>query len=314
LLRFPDRKVKFINAGKGGETAKGSLSRLGQSVFEQGATLVTVAYGVNDIGWGVKADEAHEKEYLFAVEEIVNPCRSRGVRVFICSAAITAEDPDKAESGFLQRMCDKGLSVAKERGAGTIDVQRTMRQIQRRVLAANAKQTEKSKPTRMHVEDGVHLNDLGQLAMAFALLKGLGAPADVSAATIDAQTATVTVTDSCKITEISNTNGGLSFIRSDERLPLNLAPLWMLQGMYIPISDELNRYLLTVLNLPKGSYEILAGGRQLGKWSAGELSRGVNLASATRIRGNQADCGMGKGRRLRFLPICEMSWLLCARE
>src|SRR4051795_12020652 len=48
LLRFPERKVKFINAGKGGETAKGSLERLDEAVFAQGATLLTVAYGVND--------------------------------------------------------------------------------------------------------------------------------------------------------------------------------------------------------------------------------------------------------------------------
>ncbi|HEY3915197.1 MAG TPA: hypothetical protein VGN61_11985, partial [Verrucomicrobiae bacterium] len=38
LLRFPHWKVKFINAGKGGETAKQSLSRLDRDVFGQGAT------------------------------------------------------------------------------------------------------------------------------------------------------------------------------------------------------------------------------------------------------------------------------------
>src|SRR5438093_3714272 len=140
LLRFPGRKAKFINAGKGGETAKGCLERLDSAVFAQRATLLTVAYGVNDIGWGLKADAAHKQEYLDAIGEIVDRCRKHGVRVFICSAAITAEDPDKAEQGFLQKMCDDGLALAKAKGAGTIDVQRAMRAIQRRVLAANAKQ------------------------------------------------------------------------------------------------------------------------------------------------------------------------------
>src|SRR5438445_13781089 len=148
LLRFPERKVKFINAGKGGETAKGSLERLEPAVFAQGATLLTVAYGVNDIGWGFKADETHKQEYLAAIGEIVDRCRKHGVRVFICSAAITAEDPDKAEQGFLQKMCDEGLAGAKARGAGTIDVQRAMREVQRRVLAANAKEPDKAKHTR----------------------------------------------------------------------------------------------------------------------------------------------------------------------
>src|SRR5437899_156393 len=55
LLRFPGRKVRFINAGRGGETAAGGLGRLDRDVFAKGATVLVVAYGVNDIGWGMKA-------------------------------------------------------------------------------------------------------------------------------------------------------------------------------------------------------------------------------------------------------------------
>ena len=137
LLRFPERKVRFINAGKGGETAKGSLARLDKDVFGQGATLVTVAYGVNDIGWGFKADESHKREYLTAIGELVDRCQKHGVRVFICSAAITAEDPKRAAQGFLQMMCDEGLALAKGRGAGTIDVQRSMREVHTGALTRN---------------------------------------------------------------------------------------------------------------------------------------------------------------------------------
>lgn len=281
LLRFPERKVRFVNAGQGGETAKLSLERLEQAVFAEGATLVTIAYGVNDIGWGMKADEAHKKEYLDAIAELVERCQKRGVRVFICSAAITAEEPDKAEKGFLQKMCDEGQALAKARGAGTIDVQRAMRSVQRRVVGANAKQTDKSKHTKLHADDGVHLNDLGQMAMAFAILKGLDAPADVSSATVDAKGSSVLATQNCRVTDVRRTTKELSFTRLDERLPLNLAPLWMLQGMFIPIGDELNRYMLTVKNLPAGRHEVLAGARPLGTWTADALSRGINIASAT---------------------------------
>jgi lysophospholipase L1-like esterase len=281
LLRFPERKVRFVNAGHGGETARGSLERLEKDVFGVGTTLVTVAYGVNDIGWGMKADEAHRKDYLDAIGELVDRCKARGVRVFICSAAITAEDPDRAEKGFLQTMCDAGLEIARSKGAGAIDVQRAMREVQRRVLAANSKQPDPKKHERMHVDDGVHLNDLGQFAMAFAILKGLGAPAEVSAASVDAGAATVTEASGCRITGVKRTDDGLSFNRADDRLPLNLAPLWMLHGFYIPIGEELNRYQLTVTGLPEGRYEVAAGGRALGAWSAAELARGINIASAT---------------------------------
>jgi acetyl esterase/lipase/lysophospholipase L1-like esterase len=281
LLRFPERKVQFINAGRGGETAKGSLERLEADVFARGATVVTVAYGVNDIGWGMKADEAHKQEYLKAVGELVDRCKARNVRVFICSAAITAEDPDKAEKGFLQRMCDEGLEAAKGRGAGTIDVQRSMRIIQRRIVEANSRQQDKAKHTRLHTEDGIHLNDLGQMAMAFSILKGLGAPSEVTSASIDSVSGKVLAEDGCRIADLKKSDDELTFTRRDERLPLNLHPLWMLQGIYIPIADELNRYMLSVKGLSEGRYEVTVDGRSLGKWKNADLDRGINIASAT---------------------------------
>src|SRR6476469_3816685 len=67
LLRFPERKVHFINAGWGGDTAAGGLKRLQRDVFDKGATLLTVAYGINDIAWGGKADAEHRQKYLDSI-------------------------------------------------------------------------------------------------------------------------------------------------------------------------------------------------------------------------------------------------------
>src|SRR4029077_5699237 len=61
LLRYPDRKVRFVNAGAGGDTAAGGLARLERDVLVHKPTVVTVAYGINDIGWGTKVDDAHKK-------------------------------------------------------------------------------------------------------------------------------------------------------------------------------------------------------------------------------------------------------------
>lgn len=281
LLRFPDRKVRFINAGHGGETMHGVLARLNEAVFSQGATIVTVAYGVNDIGWGARADAEHRQQYLDAVGTLLTRCQEHHVRVYLCSAAITAENPDTAEHGFLQAMCDQGMALAKSRGEHAIDVQRLMRQVQRRVLAANQRADGKNKPVRMHTEDGIHLNDLGQMAMAWAILKGLGAPADVSSATLDATSSKIIDAAGCKISDVQKTSDGISFERLDEGLPLNLQPLWMLNGMFIPFSDDLNRYMLSIRGLERGRYSITAGGRALGTWDADALTRGINIASAS---------------------------------
>lgn len=281
LMRYPERRVRFFNAGKGGDTASGAVARLERDVFSKGATVVTAAFGVNDIGWGMKATPENEQRYLEGVSNIVTQCQARKIRVFICSPAITAEAPDKAENGFLQRMTDGGMALAKALGAEAIDVQRGMRAVQRRVVEANAKETDPKKLTRLHVEDGVHLNDLGQLAMAFAMLKGLGAPAEVSSVSLDARTGAALDVRGCSISKIAQDTNGIAFTRLDRGLPLNLGTFSSLQHRWVPIPEGVNQYRLAVTNLPTGDYEIRVEGRLLGKATAEKLARGLNIASMT---------------------------------
>ncbi len=280
LLRFPDRKVRFVNSGWGGDTAAGGLARIERDVFQRGATVLIVAYGINDIGWGVKADAEHKRQYLDAIRGIVEQSRARGIRVFIGSAAVTAEDPATAERGFLQAMCDDGMALARSLGEHSIDIQRTMRTIQRKVLAANAASRPQDKAT-LHAADGIHLSDLGQLAMAFAIIKGLGAPAEVSSVTIDAAIPKIVSSEGCRVTNLSSQGGDLVFDRLDDGLPINFGLFGALQFRFVPIPDELNRYMLTVAHLPAGRYEVLVNGRALGIFGEKQLTAGLNIASAT---------------------------------
>jgi lysophospholipase L1-like esterase len=281
LMRFPDRKVRFVNSGQGGDTAFGSLERLERDVFSKGATVVTVAFGINDIGWGTKADDEHRQKYLDGVREIVTRCLKRHIRVFICSPAVTAEDPAKSADGYLQKMADDGMALARSLGAGAIDISRSMRETQRRVLEANKHETDPKKQTRLHVDDGIHLNDLGQLAMAYAVIKGLDAPSEVSSATIDAANGKVVNTDGCKVSAVKTTTDGVEFTRLDQGLPLNVGIFGALNYRWIPIPEGINGYTLTVKGLPAGDYELRVEGRLIGKYPADRLARGENIASAT---------------------------------
>ncbi len=281
LLRFPDRRVRFINAGRGGDTAAGGLQRLDRDVFSRGATVLTVAFGINDIGWGMKADAEHKQKYLDGIRGIVEACHQHNVRVFICSPAITAENPDTAENNFLQKMVDEGMALAKSLGGETINIQRGMREIQRRIIAADKNETDPKKRTLLHAEDGIHLNDLGQLAMGYVMLKGLGAPAEVSSMVIDWRAGKLTNTKGCRVEDIHTHPKGVDFIRRDDGLPLNLGMLGGLNFRFIPIPDGLNRYLLTIANLPEGNYAIVAEGRTLGTASAAQLAAGLNISSMT---------------------------------
>ncbi len=280
LLRFPDRNLTFWNAGEGGETLEKSLSRLESDVFSRNPTVVIAAYGINDIGWGTKANAETREGYLQAVRDLASICKSRGVRFIHCSAAITAENPETAEKGFLQEMCDAGLATAKECGAGTIDLQRHMRAVQRRVLTHIAKHPEQKPPATLHHQDGIHLSELGNMAMGYAMLKGLGAEPYTTTLTVDAITAETVDEKNCDA-RAQLLHGTLCIARKDQSWPLNLHPLWMLSSQFISWTEDINNYELKILNLKPGRYTVAASGRPLGTWDAAAWAKGVNLASAT---------------------------------
>ncbi len=281
LMRHPEARVRFWNAGQGGDTAAGAVSRLERDVFAHGATVVTVAFGVNDIGWGTKADPEHRQQYLDGIRTIVTECQRRKIRVFICSPAILHEDPDRGEAGYLQAMADDGMALARSLGAESIDLSRSMREVQRRVVAANAQEKDAAKMTRLHVGDGVHLNDLGQLAMGWAMLKGLGAEPEVSEVVIDAAGAKAVRAAGCRVSEIRKLPDGVRFVRRDAGLPMNLGVFSALQYRFVPVPDTLNGYRLAVKGLSPGRYEVRAEGRLLGTWDDRQLAGGINIASAT---------------------------------
>ena len=279
LLRFPDRTVRFINAGIGGDTAAGGLTRLQRDVFDHGATLLTVAFGINDIGWGLHADEEHRRRYLDSIRGIVQACRDRGVRVYVCSAAVTGGDPDKTENDYLQQMCDEGLAVARQEGGQTIDVQRGMRKILRRVLSVN-ESLPAAKRAALHREDTIHLTELGELAMAWTILKGLGAPSEVSSCTMDARQVRAASASGCRVIDLESSDNSLAFTRLDDGLPFNNGLFAVHDWRFVPM-NQLNAYELTAQNLRPGSYTLTAGGREVGTWHSADLQRGINIASAT---------------------------------
>jgi hypothetical protein len=117
--------------------------------------------------------------------------------------------------------------------------------------------------------------------MAFALLKGLGVPADVSSAEIDAAQAKVVRAAGCRVTDVRSKGREVEFTRLEDGLPLNYGIFHALNYRYVPVPDELNRYLLTVVGLPAGRYEVTADGRSAGTFTAAQLAAGANIASTT---------------------------------
>jgi hypothetical protein len=113
------------------------------------------------------------------------------------------------------------------------------------------------------------------------MLKGLGAEAEVSDAVVDVAAEKVVSASGCKVTGVKKRSDGVTFVRKDVGLPINLGVLSALQYQFVPVPDTLNGYRLTVKGLAAGRYTISVEGRGLGTWDAKQLAEGLNISSAT---------------------------------
>jgi hypothetical protein len=85
----------------------------------------------------------------------------------------------------------------------------------------------------------------------------------------------------CKVTGLKRESDTLEFDRLDDGLPINFGFLAVFNYRFVPIPGELDRYGLTVKNLPRGQYEIVAAGRLVGRFSDQQFAAGLNIATAT---------------------------------
>jgi len=294
LLRFPDRHIRFVNAGADGAMASTAFFRLDKEVFGAGATVVIVMFGINDISWGNYADSTFRQTFLDYTAKIVDACRKRNVRVYVASYPITAapvgekaRDPygrflgtlASTDSSLLQRLGDEAMRLAEKHGALTIDVERAMRRI-----AANA-----PPGTRFHQDDGVHLNELGQQVLAFTLLAGLGAPSAVSTVEIDARTGRTVRSEGATITGLKLGMSGLDFVRLDKALPLTFWTPTTTSGASIEkIFAPINGYFVAFKGLlPRARYDLEVDGISLLPecgLTAKRLESGLNLATLSSSR------------------------------
>jgi lysophospholipase L1-like esterase len=288
VLRYPGRRIRFVNAGLDGDMTSRAYFRLDRDVFGAGATVVFVLLGINDISWGNYADSTFRQTFLDYTVKIVDACRDHHVRVYVLSYPVTAaavgvkaNDPysrflgslSATDTSLLQRLGDQAMSLARAHGALTIDIQREMRRI---VEAA-------PKGTRFHQDDGVHLNEFGNQALGFALLRGLGAPRQVSSVEIDAKNLKVTA-ESTVVTAVKRNGETLEFTRLDHALPLTFwTPLERSGASMERIFEPINGFFLTFRNLPQGSrFELKVDGIVMSPgcgFRTDELGRRLNLAT-----------------------------------
>lgn len=306
--RYPKLKFAFRNSGVGGHTIPTTLARFDYDIAAWKPTVVSVELGMNDSG-GTKTDD-----FVKNMDKMVARIKSSGARPVILTASPVNDGTLSTKlAGRNQRLdeyatslkafcqqekipfadqfhaCldpwgknkprEKLLSALNDLKMASTDESLAGVEHLRGFLAAQ----EKNPATGVNLQgDPVHPGAPGQLMMAAALLKELGADGFVSSATVDVEANKVTP-KGCLVSDVKTAPTGVSFDRLDECLPF---PIPDDARSVLPLAPDvltLSQYSLAVKGLKEGDYLLKVGGANCGRFSANQLAAGINITSLAPI-------------------------------
>ncbi len=303
FARYPDMKFAFRNSGVGGHTIPSTLARFDYDIAAWMPTVVSVELGMNDQG-GTPTDK-----FLTNMGVMVERIRAIKARPVIFAASPMNNGNTMAKIGGNARLNEyatalkeysakEGIPYADQFHA-LIDVWgnnkskevlvnglATIRQLAgddslagvENLRAFLAVQDQLPvKPVSMQ-GDAVHPGPPGQLMMAAALLKALGADGFVSSLAIDAA-GKVTEAKGCKVDGAKAEGGKIEFDRLDERLGFPIPDDARSVVSFCPAILDLSQYTLKMTGLKDGNYAMKINGVAIATLTAKELEAGVNLTA-----------------------------------
>lgn len=290
LTRFPHRTVRFVNAGRSGDTSGGALGRLAEDVLEKKPTAVVIMLGMNDVGRSAYVAHPDEKKrtaqqqalagYSANMERVVGRIRSEaGDSRLLCCTPSPFDQTVVVQKENNQPGCNDGLgrcaeivrALAAKNRATVVDFHGPM-------TALNLQQQKQDPKWTIVGGDRVHPGAPGHLMMAWLFLKTQNAPAVVSKVTVDATAGRATESVNAEVTAVEQKQGGVAFTVMENALPFPVDPAARPVLELLPIEKDLNQELLSVTGLADGFYEVRIDGTVVGRHAAADLARGINLA------------------------------------
>lgn len=313
FARYPKLKFAFRNSGVGGHTIPTTLARFDYDVAAWKPTVISVELGMNDSG------STPTDKFVENMGTMVERIRKTGARPVILSASPVNDGTRQASlngrnlrldeyANALKTFSEKenipyadqfhalldvwGKNKPQEILAGNLATVRSMAGNNSlegvEHLRAFLKVHEQNPVKLVSMQgDPVHPGPCGQLMMAAALLKRLGAEPFVSSVAIDSSAAGQPACEAkgCVVSDVKKTDGVLSFDRTDECLPFPIAEAARPVLPLAPEVLELSQYLLTVKGLPSGSYVLKINGKPCSVVTDKQLAGGLNLTDLVPISG-----------------------------
>lgn len=300
--RYPERRIRFVNSGIGGDSAGGAMKRIPEDIAEYDPTWVVFHFGMNDVGRGAYNDESSPETLKARAAAYEGYCRNLDALVgkvaeaaprakFIYmtptiydDTAIPLDIPPDASGWAVvnQKGCSVALSImaghvlakAERDNVLGVDLHTPLQNCLMKRRAAGDRHFMLTRWDRVHPEAA------GHSIMAWAFLKAQGVDPVVSDVAVDAATCAASRCVNAKLSDIGPAGGGIAFTVLERALPCPVdAKAAQFAGEF-GFADALNREILSVTGLAQGKYAVRIDGRQVGEWTAGELAKGVNLALA----------------------------------
>lgn len=317
MTHFPNRRIDVFNEGVGGDVARQMSQRL-DKVFEHKPTVVTLSFGMNDTGYmnytlpenesiGRKNVETSCNDYKVIEEAYKKYPKIQKVLIGSSPYDETScfnKVPFPGKNKLIQDISDFLKGRAQANNWGYVDFNRPMTEINKREQQADSTFT-------LCGGDRIHPTTDGHLVMAYLFLKAQGlTDKPVADVAIDASSRAVNLSENCEITNLTVSPESVSFTYLANSLPFPIDASHHDNELHtqadalnvIPFMDEMNYEGLAVKGLQDGYYLLKIGGKTIARLTAGELKRGVNLASYSNTPQNE------QAQQIRQLN--EMRWFM----
>ncbi|MDR0348816.1 MAG: SGNH/GDSL hydrolase family protein [Tannerella sp.] len=290
MTRFPDQRIDIFNEGVGGDVAIMMYRRL-DKVFEHKPTVVALSFGMNDTGYMDYTDPANEaagrnnvttacNDYLLIETAYKQYPDIRKILIGSSPYDETSrfnQTPFPGKNKLMEEISDYMRERAEINKWEFVDFNRGMTAINRREQQADSTFT-------LCGNDRVHPSDDGHLVMAYLFLKAQGfTNKPVADMRIDASGKTITHAENCRISNLSVSSHKIHFTYQADALPYPVDHSRHENEKdalkVIPFMDEMNYEGLSVTGLSDGYYVLKIEDTKITRLTAGELKRGINLAS-----------------------------------
>lgn len=278
--RFPQQRIRFHNAGVGGDRGADALRRFEEDVAAYKPKYVTILLGMND-GSYRGYDQAVFDTYQAGMTTVLDKIAELGATAIPMTPTMfdTRAKRLKGDLGEPRNTYYNGVLAlygtwlreqAEVRGLGFVDMWSPLNNL--------TMQQRKTLPNWTMIADGVHPGAVGQTVMAAAIIDQLVKKTPVSKITIAEQDGKLGATGARgKITGFQQSGDALSFTFTAQSLPWVL-PAEAAEGVALTkLGHKFSNEKLLATALKPGSYEVKIDGAAVGTFTDVELAAGVEL-------------------------------------